>query len=303
MTPSIFLRALIFVLLLTIVFRAFAQDRLTAPRIGATLTSDGTVQNIQGVPGAARFVPDLDTTPYSALYVASHAPVMLAITPKLAVLAGTTTTRVPIDALPHIAALSPKGLYFALAIGDALRIFDSPGTPAKPLDLASIGFQPDDSLDLALSDDGSVLIAGPTSIAFTSASRDPIVSAPLSLLFPRFAPGSNLAVAYDRRDNALVLIHTDTLVSERLLAFRDGLSLPSGLEFANPNTLWISQSGQNSVLKYSLETRSAVTYPLLQPGALRATGTPGIYFWTDGTLLDTARSTPQVLLISTPEAQ
>jgi hypothetical protein len=281
----------------------FAQDRLSLPRIGVALGADSTLRDIQGVPGAARFVLRSDRTPWTWLYSASHAPSALAVTTTTASLVGTDI-RVSIEASFRAAAISPKGRYFALAAGDTVTTFDATGATRKSLDLRPTGFEHSDTLALAVSDDGSIFVAGPSMIAFRSANLSRVVAVPFPVLFPRFAPASNLLAAYDARNNAVVLIHADTLASETILTpARDGLSIPTGLEFADAHTLWISQTGANSLIRYSLDARSAQSFAREQPGALRPTGTAGVYLWNDATLLDTLGVSPQLLIIATPEAQ
>ena len=279
------------------------QDALSAPRIGTVLSSDGFLHDIQGIPGACRFVQNADTSHYIAFQVASHGLLMLAATADSIVITGYGTRRFTLTSAPRAVAVSPKGTFFAVATNEALTVYSltNPDILPKATDLADLAIA-DGPLSLAVSDNGVVLLADATHVALTGIGVS-TAQAPLALSFPRFIPASDAAVAYSSSDSALVLVHTDTLSAERLLAASDGLSTPTGIEFsADGTTAWISQSGTNSVMSYSLETRSATSFDVGSQGALRSIGLPGVFVWNETAILDAQRAAPQVLLVATEVA-
>lgn len=276
------------------------QDALSAPRIGTVLSTDGFLRDIQGVPGACRFVQNADTSHYMAFQVASHGLRMLSATANSVVITGYGTRRFTLTSAPRAVAVSPKGTFFAVATIDALTVYSltNPDILPKATDLADLAIA-DGPLSLAVSDIGLALLADATHAALTGIAVSN-AQAPFALLFPRFVPATNTAVAYSSADSSLVLVHTDTLSSERLLTLSDGLSTPTGIELsADGTTAWISQGGTNSVLSYSLETRSAAKFNVGSQGALRSIGLPGVFLWNETALLDAQRAAPQVLLVAT----
>jgi hypothetical protein len=282
---------------------ALAQSDLSAPRIGTVLSSDGYLRDIQGVPGACRFIPDPDTTQYGTFQAASHGVSTLAATADSVVINGYGTRRFSLPGQPRAIALSPTGVFFAAAAGNALTVYslNNPDILPKATQLADLGIA-DGQISLAVNDKGVALVSDATHVALAGLASTPGQQAPVALSFIRFVPNSDLAIAFSSGDATLALVHSESLATEHLLAATDGFVAPTGIELSKDgSTAWISESGSNSVMSYSLDARSAATFDLGSQGALRSIGLPGVFLWNDNALLDAQRSAPQVLLIATTE--
>lgn len=277
-----------------------AQDRLSAPRLGAVLFSDGTLGTLEGVPGAARFIRTPDSPRHDALLMASHAQAgLLSTGTALTVFTPTGHSLLHLAAPPAALAISPTGTYLALILGTDLAIYDVASLATTAPQITSLASLPLDSTSpsLSISDHGTAIVSTIHNLTVVRTSGYPeLASLPLAL--PRFRPGSETAVAYSPDQRALITFDTRRLTTERLLTTTEGLSEPTGIEVAD-SVVWVSQQGPNSAIRYSLDTRSATTFQFAPDGALRSLGTPGVYLWGATSLLDTRRDVPRVLLIAT----
>jgi len=278
-------------------FSGLAQEHLSAPRLGSVLFADGMFRNIEGVPGATRFTSAVDRTVYTAAVSASHARVILTAT-SASVAVGAFGLAIP--ERPIALALSPHGTHFAFIAGGNLTRCDVATRKHASTALVDLALD-SDSAALAISDQGTVIVSDSRWLTITRTKAD-IIRVALPLDLPRFLPDSESALAFSRTGNALIMLDTQSLASERLLSAADGLLPPTGMEVSE-GAVWISQDAPNSVLRYSLVTRSAAAFPLTSVGRIRPLGTPGIYLWSDVTLLDARRDVPSVSRIAIPAGE
>lgn len=202
-----------------------------------------------------------------------------------------------LDVQAGLVAISPSGSYIAY-IGNEELTLCAVGPLERCVAVTSgamIGIS--NPAALAVSDTGTIALADLSATSIVQKGSLPKQLA-FGLAFPRFEPHSERIIGYSRDDAAVLALDVNSLTVERLITTESGLTDPTGIELYD-STVWVSQTGDQNLLAYSLTSHAISVHELAAAGAIRPLGAPGIYVWADYMLLDARSRKPQLLVIPT----
>jgi len=276
-----------------------AQPAIEGPYLGVVVDRDGTATQLTGIPGTARAIRIGPSRAYGSAVTASHRRFVVAVSNH------TLLLPAPLPAIPVTRdsgdlAVSPLAKYIAWreSASDTVDLYRLPDLVHRAIAVTSCGFDASEAISVAISDAGTLLLAGDDRVV--ALGPDPAARAfvPVALRLVRFTPNGDLAFAYAPTLRAVVAVHTGTMGLDTLFSDADGLNTPNELAISDATTLWVSQSAGAHLLRFDLPTRTLTPYTLDSSGQLRSIGAPGLYLWSPSALLDLRAGAPTLSLLA-----